>query len=42
VAFPLHHVIVADDAFMYQAADALQVLRSHAPARRFLGEPRPC
>jgi len=30
-AFPLHDVIVADDAFMHEAADTLETLRSRAP-----------
>src|ERR1700692_2769702 len=30
-AFPLHDVVVADDAFMHEAADAVETFRSRAP-----------
>ena len=32
LAFPLHDVVVADDAFVNEAADALEILRSGAPS----------
>ena len=31
--FPLHHVVVADDARMSEAADAIQIVRSRAKRR---------
>src|SRR5713101_1765632 len=34
-SFPLHHVVVADDAFMNETADAVQILGRGAPG--FLG-----
>src|SRR5258708_25526225 len=30
-AFPLHDVVVADDAFVHEAADAVETFRSRAP-----------
>src|SRR5271169_2462340 len=33
-AFPLHHVVVADDAFVHEAADALDTFRGGAPGGR--------
>jgi hypothetical protein len=30
-AVPLHNVVVADDAFVGEAADALEIFRSRAP-----------
>lgn len=38
LAVPLHHVVVADDAFLYKAADTFEIFRSWAPG--FDGLPR--
>src|SRR5260370_5707695 len=32
-ALPLHDIVVADDAFVHEAADAVEIFRSGAPCR---------
>ena len=34
LALPLHDVVAADDAFVHQATDALEIFRSRAPGGR--------
>ena len=40
VPVPLHDVVVADDAFVRKAADAVEILRSRAPGPRRVARQR--